>query len=74
MKKFFSFLSGAIMGALVGATFALLLAPSSGNDLRGELRGRISTLQNELGQAASSRKIELEKKLADLRQPQPPAA
>jgi gas vesicle protein len=74
MKKFFSFLSGASMGALVGATFALLLAPSSGDDLRSELRGRISTLQNELGQAASSRKLELEKKLAELRQPQPPAA
>lgn len=70
MRKFLSFLSGAVMGALVGATVALLLAPFSGEELRGQLRQRLATLKDELGEAASSRKIELEKQLEKMRQPQ----
>ena len=69
MKKFLSFLSGAVMGSLVGATLALLLAPSSGESLRGQLQDRMVALQNELQQTASEKKIELEKYLHDLRQP-----
>ena len=68
-----SFFTGAIMGGLVGATIAILMAPSSGDDLKGELRQRFSAFQDELSQAAQSRRIELEKKLADLRQPRPQA-
>ena len=69
MRKFFSFLMGTVMGALVGATIALLLAPESGDELRGTIRQRFVTLKDEVSQAASSRKIELEDKLANLRQP-----
>jgi len=69
MRKFFSFLMGTVMGALVGATVALLLAPESGEELRGSMRQRFMALQEELGEAAASRKIELEKQLANLRQP-----
>lgn len=69
MRKFFSFLMGTVMGALVGATVALLLAPESGVELRGSMRQRFMALQEELGEAAASRKIELEKQLANLRQP-----
>ena len=68
MRKFLSFLSGAVMGALVGATVALLLAPFSGDELRGQLQQRINTLRDELSEAASSRKIELEKQLKTMRQ------
>jgi gas vesicle protein len=69
MRKFFSFLMGTVMGALVGATVALLLAPESGEELRGSIRQRFMALQEELGEVAASRKIELEKQLANLRQP-----
>ena len=69
MRKFFSFLMGTVMGALVGATVALLLAPESGVELRGSMRQRFKAFQEELGEAAASRKIELEKQLANLRQP-----
>jgi len=69
MRKFFSFLMGTVMGALVGATVALLLAPESGVELRGSMRQRFMALQEELSEAAASRKIELEKQLANLRQP-----
>jgi len=69
MRKFFSFLMGTVMGALVGATVALLLAPESGEEIRGSIRQRFMALQEELGEAAASRKIELERQLANLRQP-----
>lgn len=68
MKKFLSFFAGTIMGALVGATLALLLAPFSGETLRGQIRGRIAALQDELVQAANERKIELETQLETMRQ------
>ncbi len=68
MNKFLSFLTGVLMGGLVGATVALLLAPSSGETLRGQIRERVASFQEELEQAASERKIELEKHLANLKQ------
>ena len=73
MKRITSFLSGAVMGALVGATLAILLAPASGNDLRSQMRERVEKLQMELKDAAKSRRIELEKQLSNLRQPQSPS-
>lgn len=69
MRKFFSFLMGTVMGALVGATVALLLAPESGEELRESIRQRFESLQGEIQEAATTRKIELEKQLANLRQP-----
>jgi len=70
MRKFLSFLIGTTMGALVGATLALLLTPSSGETLRGQIRDRFNTLQDELSQAAADRRIELENYLEELRKPQ----
>ena len=70
MKKFFSFMVGTIMGALVGATVALLLAPYSGDTLRGQIRERFASLQDELSQAAAERRVELEEYLSSLRDPQ----
>jgi gas vesicle protein len=37
MNKILSFIAGSMCGAVVGATIALLLAPSSGEELRGEM-------------------------------------
>lgn len=69
MRKFFSFLMGTVMGALVGATVALLLAPESGEELRVSIRQRFESLQGEIQEAATTRRVELEKQLANLRQP-----
>jgi gas vesicle protein len=69
MKKLLGFLSGAVMGGLVGATLALLLAPSSGDELRGQLQDRYGAFQSEIKQAMDSKRIELEGKLEDLRKP-----
>jgi gas vesicle protein len=69
MRKFFSFLVGTVMGALVGATVALLLAPSSGETLRGQIRERFEALQAELTEAANEKRAELEEYLDTLREP-----
>ena len=45
MRKLASFLTGVVVGGLVGATFALLFAPSTGGELQGKIRfnrGRIT--------------------------------
>jgi gas vesicle protein len=69
MKGVMSFLSGAIMGGLVGATLALLFAPASGEQLRLQMQERADRIQQEVKQAAESRRIELEQQLAELRAP-----
>lgn len=69
MRKFLSFLMGAVMGGLVGATTALLLAPVSGINLRSQLRDRALRVQEDVKAAAAARRIELEEQLAALRAP-----
>lgn len=70
MKKLFSFIFGALLGGLIGAGAALLLTPSSGEALRGQLGERFTALQDELSQAAAEKRIELENYLASLREPE----
>ena len=67
MKGVINFLSGLILGGLVGATLAILLAPESGEELRGEIRERVESIQAEVNRAASERRAELERELAGLR-------
>ncbi|MFN2221027.1 MAG: YtxH domain-containing protein [Chloroflexota bacterium] len=47
MNKILSFIAGSMCGAVVGATIALLLAPSSGEELRGEMVNRWEEALNE---------------------------
>ena len=72
MKRFMAFMVGAIMGGLVGATLALLLAPSSGSELRTQLQERAERVREEILAAATERRAELEEQLAALRAPQKP--
>jgi len=65
----FGFLIGIFVGALVGSTVSLLLAPESGEKLRGELRERGQGFLNDVRHAADSRKIELRGRLETLRTP-----
>jgi uncharacterized membrane protein YccC len=41
------FIAGVLFGAMLGAGFALLLAPERGDKTRGKLRRRIRSLRNE---------------------------
>lgn len=68
MRRLFAFVLGAASGALIGASVAILMAPSSGDDLRGELRSRFGRFFDELQAAAQERRSELEHQLYDMRQ------
>ncbi len=58
-----------MIGALVGSTVALLLAPDSGEKLRAELRLRGDGLLVDVREAAESRRVELTERLEALRAP-----
>lgn len=69
MRRMFGFLIGIVVGGLVGSTIALLLAPDSGEELRGQLRSRGENFFSDVRQAADERKIELRQKLDEMRAP-----
>ena len=69
MRRIISFLSGAVLGGIVGATVALLFAPSSGDEMRGQMQSRAEQIQMEFKKAADARRADLEKQLSELRKP-----
>jgi gas vesicle protein len=69
MRKFFSFVLGAVVGGLVGATMSLLFAPESGTELRVQIRNRAEAFGSELRQAVTSKRIELQDRLETMRAP-----
>ena len=69
MRRMFGFLIGVFAGGLVGAVMALLLAPESGEHLRGQLRDRGQTFLNDIRHSADARRIELRRRLDTLRAP-----
>ena len=72
MNRAFNFLLGAAIGGFIGATVAILLAPSSGDDLRSEIGMRTDRIRSEVAKAAADRRAELESQLAALRAPKQP--
>jgi len=74
MKKVFNFTLGAILGGIVGSITALLLAPSSGEELLNELESKAKNIQIEIKEAASQKRMELEKELDELKKPSPKKA
>ncbi len=70
MRRFFSFIAGATCGALVGSVVALLLAPSSGDEIRLRFRDRVTAIGEELREAYDARVAQLEDELERLRSPQ----
>ena len=69
MRRMFGFLIGITVGGLVGSTIALLMAPESGEELRGQLRDRGQNFFNDVRHAADERKIELRHRLDAMRAP-----
>ena len=69
MRRFGSFIVGAVCGALIGAAVGVLLAPSSGTELRRSAVDRIIALRDEIRQAYETRKAQLEAELESLRAP-----
>ncbi len=73
MKRTFSFMAGAFCGALVGAVAALLLAPTSGQQLQSDARTQFDRVMADARSAADSKRAQLEAQLAALKKPQPPS-
>ena len=69
MRRMFGFLMGIFVGGLVGEIMALLMAPESGENLRGQLRDRGRNFINDIRHSADSRRIELRHRLESLRSP-----
>ena len=69
MRRALSFFRGLIVGGVLGASVALILAPASGAELQKQLRERSDQIRNEVTQAAAARRAELEQQLATLRSP-----
>lgn len=60
MNKLFSFMAGALCGALVGGVTALLLTPASGNELRGEAAARWEAAMEEAQKARAQARKQLQ--------------
>jgi gas vesicle protein len=69
MRSLMRFLEGFVLGGLVGAAAAILLAPFSGEDLRLQIKSEAERIQAEVKTAASERRTELERQLEILRTP-----
>ena len=60
MNKMFSFMAGALCGALMGSVAALLLTPASGADLKNGAVNRWQTAVNDARTAMAEKQRELE--------------
>ena len=60
------------LGGLLGAVAALLMSPSSGEELRARIQSEAQRVQDEVNKAAMERRAELEKQLNQMRAPRPP--
>jgi gas vesicle protein len=69
MRRMFGFMIGIVVGALIGSSVALLLAPETGEKFRNEIRARGEVLVNDVRHAATARRIELTDQLESMRAP-----
>ena len=67
MRKFGSFMFGAILGGLISISLVILLTPESGEDLRYQIEARIKEIIDEVNRAADEKRAELEDQLQTLR-------
>lgn len=74
MRKFLTFVFGAVAGGLLGAALAMLLAPASGKQVRSQITDYTQQVRQEILLAAQQKRDELEDELNRLRAPHPPAA
>ena len=68
MNKLIGFMAGALCGAVVGATAAILLAPSSGEDLRNDIITRWEEALAEARQAMEDTRRDLQIQLDQMQQ------
>jgi len=69
MNKLLGWMSGFLLGAVIGAGVVLLFLPRSGAETRQLLQGRVEAVLEEGRQAAESRRQELTARFDALKQP-----
>jgi gas vesicle protein len=67
MKKITAYIIGGFAGAVLISGLVLLLAPTSGKELRARIRMKYMEMESEFKQASQERREELEAQLANLR-------
>lgn len=68
MNKVFSFLAGSLCGVLVGSVTALLLAPTSGEQLRADANARWEEAVRAANQAKEAKRLEMEVEFERMKQ------
>ncbi len=63
MKRLSRFVFGALIGAFIGSSIVILLAPESGDETRAALSSRINNLSRQISTAVAERKAELLKEI-----------
>ena len=63
MKRLSRFVFGALIGAFIGSSIVILLAPESGDETRAALSSRINNLSRQISSAVAERKAELLKEI-----------
>lgn len=67
MRKFGSFMLGAMLGGLISSSLVILLTPESGEDVRQNIEARFKQIIDEVNRAADEKRAELEDQLRTLR-------
>ena len=67
MRKIGYFLFGSLLGSLIGAGIALLFSPTSGSEIRGNIRSYTMHTVDEVKNAALQKRDELQKQLEQMR-------
>ena len=67
MRTLMSLMIGLLLGAAIGATLALLFAPTSGEQLVKDVKRGFSETMEEARKASEQRRAELEAELAKMR-------
>lgn len=67
MSKSSSWLTGALLGGVLGSALVLLLTPYSGEELKARVTDYIDNVQHEVHQAGIEKRVELETQLELMR-------
>lgn len=67
-NDFLTFFAGMVIGGLVGAATALLLAPQSGEEIRTQIRDRSIELKDKAVEVGQDMQLRAEKALEDTRE------